>query len=782
MNRTEFKELLQQKILVLDGGYGSEFFKKGFSHVTGDLLNLQNPEVVLELQKSYVKAGCDILLANTFNANPMKLRKLGLEKDFEKINHSAVQIAQKAGGTKTLVFGDISSTGDFLAPLGKNDFEEVVQNYSLQAQILTLAGVDGFIIETMSDLKELKAAVLGIRSVCNNLPLIAQMSFEADGRSVTGTTPRIFATLLDDLDVDVIGVNCSTGPENMLEVVKTIYENTTKFISVEPNAGTPHYDGKIVSYEMSPAQFADFATKFAELGANIIGGCCGSTHQHIKAIAQSIQHVKPIQRNKKIKQILSSRTEIFEVDPFLIIGERINPASKPLWQNEINEMDFQSLLKEAVKQQEEGSSILDVNLGIEKLLDEDHFRSVIQLFDRQSSIPLSLDIQTNKFLEAALRDYAGRPLLNSAKVTAKSIERKAKLLNENGGMLILLAMDKNIPRIPEDRVKLILEGIDEFEARGINRARIFADALVLSFGAGNDPQVTLKTIEKLSENGIKSVVGLSNLSFGMPGRSLLNGTFLAQAVGKGLSAAIMNSGDNFVVNSLHGSLSLAGYANSSKSAKVIADPILRAILSGEQDDLKNQIVALLEIHDPLYISQQILGKRMEEVGKLFSKGKVYLPQLLLAAETVQPIFDFINEKFPNKIVSKGKVVLATVEGDIHDIGKKIIGTVLKSNGFEVIDIGQDVPCKEIIRQVELHNPDILGLSAMMTTTVDQIGEVSKLIIKSSSKVLLIAGGASMNKQLAEYYKIDGYCKNAAEVVELCGYLIDKKSNYNNTVG
>ena len=773
MNRDNFKELLQQKILVLDGGYGSEFFKRGYGGIPGDLLNLKHPDVVLDLQKSYVNAGCDILLANTFNANPMKLRKLGLEKDFEAINYSAVQIAKKASGAKTLVFGDFSSTGDFLLPIGKNEFDQVVHNYSQQTEILVDAEVDGFIIETMSDLKELKAAVLGIRAVNTDLPLIVQMSFEADGRTVTGTTPRIFASLMNDLDVDVIGVNCSTGPQDMLTVVKTIYENTTKFISVEPNAGIPQYDGKKVTYKMTPEQFANYAQEFAESGANIIGGCCGTTAQHIKAIAQTVRNIKPRNRNQQIKQVLSSRTEIFEPQPFLVIGERINPASKPKWQNEISDKDFQSLLKESVKQKEEGSSILDINLGIEKMLDEDHFKSVIRQLDKQSSIPLSLDIQTNKFLKVAMREYAGRPLLNSARVTAKSIERKAKLLNENGGMLILLAMGKRIPKTSEDRVKLILEGINELEAKGINRARIFVDALVLSYGAGNDPKVTMSTIEKLSEHGIKSVIGLSNLSFGMPGRSLLNGAFLAQAVGKGLSAAIMNSGDEFVMNSLHGSLSLTGHSYSLKSSELVEDPILNAIISGEQNDLQKQCESLLKLHEPLYVSQQILGKAMEEVGSLFSRGKIYLPQLLLAAETVQPIFTFINEKFPNQQVSKGKILLATVEGDIHDIGKQIIGTVLKSNGFDVIDIGQDIPATEIVKQVELHKPDILGLSAMMTTTVDEIGKVRNLLTKNNSNVILIAGGASMNEKLADHYNIDSYCKSAAQVVEMCGSLINE---------
>lgn len=770
MNRKEFKRLLDERVLVLDGGYGTEFFKKGFGDITGDLLNIDHKETVLELQQQYVNAGADILLTNTFNSNPLKLKKLGIQHPYEIIIEKAVEIARKAAKSKALVFGDISSTGDFIVPFGNNDFETVVNNYSLQAKVLLDNGVDGFIVETMSDLKELKAVILGVRNINTDLPLIVQMTFEENERSVTGTTPAIFAALMEDLDVDVLGVNCSTGPEKMLDVVKHLSKNTTKYISVEPNAGTPYYDGKQVTYKMSSQKFAYFASQFAELGANIIGGCCGTTPLHIKAIKSVVGNLKPKKRISNLKQYLTSRTEIIDTSPFMIIGERINPASKSKWQENISNFNFSKIIFEANKQKTEGSKVLDINFGIEKILAENHFRKLIQQLDKHSTLPLSLDIQTNRYLKSAHREYPGRALLNSARVTPKSLERKTKLLSENGGMLILLAMDKKIPKSVDDRVKLIKLGVEELEKKGINRNRIFADALVLSFGAGNDPKVTLSTLEKLQEMNIKTVVGLSNLSFGMPNRSLLNGAFISQAVSKGLTAAIMNSGDEFVVKSLYGSLSLTGQSLYQKTDKESKEPILNAILSGAKNELIRLVESKLEQNEPIFVSQEILGKEMEEVGNLFAKSKIYLPQLLLAAETVQPAFDYITERFPDSQNKKGTILLATVEGDIHDIGKKIIGTVLHSNGFEIIDLGQDIPAIEVIEQVEIHEPDILGLSAMMTTTVDEIGKVSKLLKKRSLKTSIIAGGASMNKELAKRYNIDGYCKNAADVVDLCNNI------------
>ncbi len=774
MKRKQFLDRLEKEILVLDGGYGTEFFKMGFGNIPGEILNLKHPEVVLKVQKLYVENGADILIANTFNANPIKLESMGFLEHFSAINIEAVKIARKASSKNTLVFGDISSTGKFIYPLGDLDFEEAVECFSAQAQKLVEAEVDGFIIETMSDMKELKAAVLGIRKASSDLPLIAQMTFDEKGLSITGTNIKIFATLFNDLDVDVVGMNCSLGPKGMLKNFETLSQFCNKKISVEPNAGKPNLINGKLQYNTTPEDFANYIEDFVKLGVNIFGGCCGTTPSYIKIINRFTKKFLPKKRILSKKQFLTSRTEIVAVEPFLKIGERINPASRPKFQEQIQQMNFSKVLTESTAQNREGADIIDVNLGIEKTLKDEHFRKAITMLDKQSSIPLSMDIQTNKYLLSAMREYCGRALINSAKVTELSLKRKIKILQENGGMLILLAMNKKIPKTPEDRVKLILEGVAELEKNGIMRERIFADALVLSLGAKENPETTRMTIQLLTENGIKSTLGLSNLSFGMPNRSFINGAFLAQSHIVGLSSAIMNTADSFVMNSLRGALILNGKDVSEKKIDLSDSKFTNFVLNGDGVDLKKEIDFLLKKNSPLHISQKILGDMMEEVGNLYSEGKIYLPHLMLASETAQPIFDYLNSISTEKPVYKGKILLATVEGDIHDIGKKIIGTVLKSSGFEIFDIGTDIDADAIIEKIKELSPDIVGLSAMMTTTIGKIEEVKKLIKTNKIETILIAGGASMNKQLAQEFGCDGYAEKASGVVKLCEKLLSEQ--------
>jgi 5-methyltetrahydrofolate--homocysteine methyltransferase len=774
MDRKEFAKILTDRILVLDGAYGTEYFKKGFGNIPGEVLNLKHPQVVENLQREYVNAGSDILIANTFSANRLKLKSLGYEKDIEEINIKGVNIARKAGNSNTLVFGDISSTGEFPVPVGTIPFNETIEIFKEQASILLKAGVDGFIIETMSDIKELKAAVLAIRELEENIPLIAHMTFEKNLRAITGTSIGIFGALFNDLDVDCIGMNCSLGPKDSFEVFKELSKYTNKFLSIEPNAGKPVYDGENLTYKTTPQEFALYVEDYINYGANIIGGCCGTTPEHIKLIKQFAKNSKPAKKQAKIAQVFTSRTILKEISPFTIIGERINPANRKKFQDELIDGNFDTVIKEANLQKDEGSKILDLNLGIEKLLNFDHFVNVINKLDKNSSLPLSLDIQTPKYLNVAMKEYPGRPLINSARVTEKNLMRRIGFLKKYGGMLILLAMGKGIPETASERIKLILEGVKMCEENGISRDRIIADALILSFGAGKDPKITLDTIRGLSDEGIKTTFGLSNLSFGLPNRSLLNGTFLAQCIEGGLTSAIMNSNDQFVMESLDGALTLRGDKVDIDQSSVSDNKLVKLLLTGDVESLKKEINIFLETNTPLEISQNILGKSMEEIGILYGKNKIFLPSLLLASQTSEPLFEYLNSLSEEDQNFKGKIMLATVEGDVHDIGKKIVGTVLKSSGFEISDIGKDKTKEEIIEKVKEFKPDILGLSAMMTTTVGRVEEVSELISKEKLNVLLISGGASMTKNLAEKFGCNGYSRNASSVTSLCENLLKKE--------
>ncbi|MDA3864351.1 MAG: homocysteine S-methyltransferase family protein [Deltaproteobacteria bacterium] len=774
MNRNEFNKLLQKRILVLDGAYGTEFFKMGYGDQPGVLLNLKHPEVVEKLQKQYVAAGSNFILTNTFSANRPKLKALRAETKFKKINTEAVKIAKRAAGNKALVLGDISSTGEFPEPMGSFSMGKAVDAFAEQAQVLHEAGVDGFIVETISDLKECKAAVLGIRKVTTSLPLIVQMTFAENMRSVTGSSVAIFASWLNDLDVDCVGVNCSLGPEETLKVVKELAVYTNKFISVEPNAGTPKYKDKNLYYDLSPADFAPYVEEFIAAGANIVGGCCGTDPEHIKVISHFARKHKPLSASDKIlTPTLSSRTHLQNFLPFTRIGEKINPASSKKFQQEIRNFQFDRITSLASVQKKAGCEILDLNLGIEKLLTAQHFVNLINELDRYSSLPLSLDIQSYEFLEKALFEYTGRPLINSARCFAEDLDFKGKLLKTHGGMLILLAMGKKIPKTAEARVKKILEGLDYLEKMGISSDRVLADPLVMAFGAGKDPGITLKVIRQLNNRGIKTTMGLSNLSFGMKNRDHLNGVFLAQAVENGLTSTIVDPTAQFTANSLQAALTLRGNNPQKAQDLPTENTLVNLILSGDSAKFNQAIETELENATPLEVSQNILGKAMHKIGVLYSKNRIFLPDLMLAAQTAIPVFDKLNSILGENHESKGRILLATVKGDVHDIGKKIVGTVLQTSGYEIIDLGKDVEADRIYQAIKQHRPHLLGLSAMMSTTVGEAAEVVSYLRSKGCRLPVIAGGASMNEEIAIESGCAGYAKDASKAVTLCHQIITR---------
>lgn len=773
MKREQFVQLLKEQFLLLDGGYGTEFIKRGYGQLPGVALNLQAPEAVESLQRAYVEAGTDILLTNTFSANRPKLHLLGLEEHFEKINATAVQIARRAAGPDTWVFGNIASLGEFPKPIGTLDFEEAVAAFYEQGKILADEGVDGFTIETMTDIKELKAAVYAVRSISKELPVIVHMTFDSTFRTVTGTSPAIFAAILEDMDVDVIGMNCTLEPRDMIPVYKELVKYTTKYLSVEPNAGDPYFDGTYLQYKMTPEHFAMYMEDYVDFGVNIFGGCCGTTPEHIKVMKRLLSKRKPLQKIDNFVQALTSRTIYRPIEPFAIIGERINPASRKEFQEEINQKKWHSLLKEASLQEKEGATVLDVNLGIEKVLTPEHFREMTIALDRHSSLPLSFDIQSSELLEVALREYPGRPLINSAWLNPKIMEERIELLKKYGGMLVLLGMGKEVPENPEKRMKYILDGIQMLEEHGISRQRVLADPLVLSIGAKKDPKVALDAIRMLTEAGIKTTMGLSNLSYGLPNRSQLNGAYVAQAVEKGLSTAIMNPGDQLVMNCLQGALTLEGKTVEEDELEKIDNPVVDALLIGDGIELKRLVDERLKDTTPREVAEKFLGVAMEEIGSLYTAGEVYLPHLLLASEVVQPIFEYVNSLTTEGRTYRGKVVLATVEGDVHDIGRKIVGTVLQTGGFEVIDIGKDCPAEKVIEAVKQEQPEIVGLSAMMTTTVGGVEKVAELLKQENLHVHLIVGGASMNADLGDKFGCAGYAQNASQALELCKRFVEQ---------
>ena len=776
MRRNEFRNLLEQKVLFLDGAYGTEFMKRGFGEKLVELLNLTAADEVRKLQKEYVEAGVDIILTNTFSANRAKLGAYHLENEVEKINAAAVRIARSVGTGRQLVFGDLGPTGSLLEPLGQLSFHQAYEIFKEQARILVENGVDGLIIETMSDLKELKAAILAVRQVAEDLPLIAQMTFGADGLSLTGTSVEIFASLMNDLEVDVVGLNCSLDPEKMLPVLAQLARHCSKPLSVEPNAGQPKLSGNKLTYLTSPEELAVYAKDYYELGANIIGGCCGTGPEHLRTMVKFVGQKKPVPRKINRTQYLSSRTIIKPVEPFLVVGERINASAKKKLQAQIQHHDFSEIISLAQKQQEEGAAVIDVNPGIEKLLTAEHIKALIQTLDRQSTLPLSLDIQEDDFLKVALEEYAGRPLLNSATVREEHLLRRLNLIKQHGGLLIVLAMEEKVPTTAEERIRVLEKAVDTIAGQGVELSRIFFDPLVLPYGAGHDFRETLKTINFLREKGLNSIIGLSNLSYGLPEREKINAAFLCLCLSAGLKAAILNTSEVTTMNVLEGSLALQGLElkELKKASGRSEDPVVNLLIRGQKEELKALVEEKLKELTPLSVSQEILARAMEKIGQLYASGEIFLPHLILSAETAQPIFDYLNSLIPGKAVSRGRILLATVEGDIHDIGKNIVATILRSSGFEVIDLGKNVPAETVVKEVQKLKPDLVGLSAMMTTTVGQVKKVKEALEEAGLFLPVLAGGASMNQELAEIFGVH-YARNAVEALNLCQRFLQKEA-------
>ncbi|MDR1481801.1 MAG: homocysteine S-methyltransferase family protein [Synergistaceae bacterium] len=783
ISRDEFKRAARERTIIIDGAYGTGFFDMGLGGVPSEVLNLEHPDKVETLHRAYVEAGCDLLLTNTFGGNRFKLEENSLEDKIGEIHAAAVDIARRAAGAapgrRILVFGDISSTGRLPRPSGDGSFEECRRVYAEQASLLLEAGCDGLIVETMTDIKEMKSALIAIREISADVPLIAQMSFDESGSTLTGASIEVFAAVANDLEVDALGMNCLIGPEGMLGNLRRLAPLTNCLLSVEPNAGDPYFDGQKTAYGIDAAAFSLYAEEFVEAGASLIGGCCGTNSDYIKAIAAMLRGVVPASVRRRAvtcRQSLASRTSVHDIGQgFTVIGERINPTGKKLLRESMRSGELGVMLDEASAQAREGAHVLDVNFGVEKFFSEDGIRDAFVALDRATPLPLSIDVQSLDFLEAAMSEYPGRPLVNSSACDERSLSRKLPLLKKYGGIMILLAMESEISDNPDGRLEAVSRAIDRARQFGLSGDRFVVDPLVLSYGAGFDHKVTLEVIRLCVERGIHTIAGLSNLSHGMPNRSGINAAFLSMAIDCGLSGAIMNSGDSVVMQTFFGATLLKTGKLDEVAAGEEMDPLVEALLSGRSKVVDAMVDEKLSAGaPPIEVSQDFLGSAMELVGDLYEAKKIFLPHILFAAETAFPVFDRLNAMMTGEGASRGRVLLATVEGDIHDIGKNILATVLRAGGFDVIDIGKNVPADKIVNCAKEHAPDIVGLSAMMTTTVGRVSEVAESLRDAGLNVIVISGGASMNAELAGMYGV-GYADNSSGALSLCKELMGRAS-------
>ena len=810
MNRQEFQALIKNKPIFLDGATGSNLQKKGMpAGVCPEQWILEHRDIMIALQREFVEAGSQIVYAPTFTANRIKLKEYGLEEQVAQMNRDLVALSKEAVGERACVAGDLTMTGEQLSPVGTLDFEELVDVYKEQIRYLSEAGVDLLVIETMMSLQETRAAVIAAKEVCD-LAVMATLTFEADGRTLFGTDAATAAIVLESLGVAAVGTNCSTGPDKMVETVRRMAEVTSIPIIAKPNAGLPSLDGEgNTVYDMEAEAFGRHMKEIVKAGAAVVGGCCGTTPDYIRVLKESVSDMTVVQRNKPQRRFLTSERQTIAFglsDNFIIVGERINPTGKKKLQAALKEGSMELVTEFAESQEACGAGILDVNMGMSGIDEKAMMLKAIETVSGVTSLPLSIDSSHVDVLEAALRRYPGRALINSISFEKAKVDALLPVAKKYGAMFILLPLsDEGLPKDLDEKINIIEAVQEKALALGLTKEDIVVDGLVATVGANKNAALeTLSTIRYCKEKGLATICGLSNISFGLPERSFVNAAFLTMTIREGLTMAIANPSQELLMSCAFASDLLLNKENADIRYIQLMDAVkekrealgetaqketgirlkqqaveakaqspeekLRAdVLKGNRDhiveDTKKALTQGLEAKTLL---DEVLLPAINEVGELFDKGKYFLPQLIASAEAMkasiehmEPILlqDNIGEDMPT-------VVIATVEGDIHDIGKNLVALMLKNYGFHVIDLGKDVPKERIIEAAREHNAQVIALSALMTTTMQQMRHVIDYAKSQQVDAKIIVGGAVITQEYADEIGADGYSRDAAEAVKL----------------
>ncbi len=807
MNKKTFRQRAEKEVLIIDGALGTMLQPELPKGCCIELASVEKQDLLTSIHVAYVRAGADIITTNTFGGTRIKLEEYGLGKRTSEINAAAAKLAKQAveseasgghsEGEKRLVAGCVGPTGKLIAPIGPLEFDETYEAFREQALALAEGGIDLFILETFSDLKEAKIALLAIREA-TDLPIMISLTFEEGFKTFTGTDPFTAANVLTSLDADAIGMNCSTGPEPMLEVLGRYAMTTDLPIIVQPNAGMPRLKGSEISYQVSPDEMASYGEKFVELGANIVGSCCGSTPAFTAELSMRLKGKKPHSRRVEPFLRLSSRIRTVEIGPglpFCVIGERINPTNREDLAEEIRTGKIGFIQQEAVNQAEQGAHLLDVNIGIPNVDEDRMMARVVRGIENVVDRPLSIDSVNPKAIEAALRESSGKPLINSVNGEEKSLDAMLPLAKRYGAGLLCLAVGGGgIPNKAEERLAILKNIIERADRAGIRRQDLICDCLTLTVSAQQKrAEETLRALRMVKEElRLPTVLGVSNISYGLPERSIVNSTFLSMAMASGLDAAIINPGDERMMESVKAASVLTvrdrdsreyvqRFAKKKRRGMEETEPstaddlgISRAVMNGNRDEIGILVQrALASGRSAMEINSQLLIPAIQEIGRRYDCKEIYLPQMIMAAETMQEAFKVLEPHFgASKDRFSATVLLCTVQGDVHDIGKNIVGLFLKNHGFKVIDLGKDISAGEIVRMAQEEGADVIGLSALMTTTMVEMPVVIEALRKAGTTAKVIVGGAVVTKRYAQEIGADGYAKDAIEAVDMIKSLLD----------
>lgn len=812
MTKEQFQTLLKQKIIVLDGATGTNLQKAGMpTGVCPEQWILEHPQVLVDLQAGYINAGTNIVYAPTFSGNRIKLEEYGLQDQLEYINTRLVELSKEAvakTGYRAYIAGNLTMTGRQLYPIGNLQLEELIDVYKEQIRCLVKAGVDLLVVETMMSLAEARAALIAAKETCD-LPVIISMTYNEDGRTLYGTDPRTAVIVLQSLGADAIGINCSTGPKEMICLVEQMKEYANVPILAKPNAGMPELvDGETV-YAMTPEEFAGYGRQLVEAGAGIIGGCCGTTKEHITALAQTVRLMDVPKVSMKKKRVLASERQMLEIDvdgPFLVVGERINPTGKKKLQEQLRQDNLDLVVQMAEEQEEKGASILDINVGMNGIDEDAMMQKVLYEVTGTTNLPLCIDSSYVEVIEHALRIYPGRALINSISLESEKFEKLMPIARKYGAMFILLPLsDEGLPKDIEEKKKIIHTIYERAMELGFTKEDIVVDGLVATVGANRNAAIeTMETIAYCKgQMQLATICGLSNISFGLPERGFVNTAFLTMAIAKGLTMAIANPSQDLLMNAAFASdlllnkegsdvryienvksLTMAAGGNADKSGTAAKaeensagnsnhSKLFENVLKGNKrtmiDDVKE---FLAQGNEPQSIIEEHLIPAINQVGVLFDQKKYFLPQLISSAEAMETAISYVEPMLPRaEGGSMATIVVATVEGDIHDIGKNLVVLMLKNYGYNVIDLGKDVPKEEIVATAIREHAAIIGLSALMTTTMMRMKDVVEYAKEQNCTAKIIIGGAVITQSFADEIGVDGYSKDAAEACRVVERLL-----------
>ncbi len=774
------ENLFGKKVVILDGAMGTMLQNSGLKiGEKPEMLNLTNPQIVYNIHKAYLESGADIIYTNTFGANRIKMKDYPYQEAIEKGIEIARWAVNDFGYGKIAL--DMGSIGELLEPIGSLSFDEA---YEIYKEIVLIAKdqVDLFVIETMSDLYELKAAVLAVKENCT-LPVITTMSFDQSLRTFAGCPIEAMIATMEGLGVNALGVNCSLGPKQLDEIVNVLTKKCSLPIILKPNAGLPFIRNGVTEYDVSAEEFAEVMAGYVQRGVSIVGGCCGTTDKYIEKLAQKVKNMNVAERNVPAVSCLASGTRYLEIDSPKIIGERINPTGKKLMREAIANKDIGYFENQAVEQFQAGADILDINMGVPNIDEAQMMKIAVKAVQGVVDLPVQIDSSDALAVEMGARYANGKVIINSVNGDDEVLEKILPIAKKYGAMVLGLTIDKDgVPKTVEKRLQIAEKIVNYASKIGIKKENLIIDCLTLTVGAEQEQAIkTLQAIKLVKEKlGVKTVLGVSNISFGLPNRQIVNSHFMTMALSFGLDLAIINPNIAEMMQSFRVYNLISGNdKNGEKYIESFGKQVESGVASNNADSLKDCIVkslksnaiqvvkSLLKSQNGLDIIDSEVIPALDYVGDMYEKGKLFLPQLISSAETAKSVCDIIKLSLGNnENISQTKIVLATVEGDVHDIGKNIVKTVLQNYGYQIVDLGKDVRVENVVAEVKNSRPKVLGLSALMTTTVKNMERTIKAVRAVDNDIVIFVGGAVLNEGVAKEIGADYYSKDPRQMVKM----------------